>query len=203
MISNLSQNHYFISNLAIFHWFQILQIPQVPQINFKCFGALFGCSGDKISYEILIWDLPKRHFLYCNLEIWMICWEVESHFFIRKSFPKKHAAGSAGTGDTNPRPNHTNRACFPDDVSIHKANSLKLKPNDFYWYAMIRHWNDFAMVIALSTLWLVCVLLVVQWNGMPPRPPPVVGLCSIGGLRAVLHLAIQPHGLYQKIIRFE
>ena len=24
------------------------------------------------------------------------------------------------------RPNHTNRACFPDDVSIHKANSLKL-----------------------------------------------------------------------------
>ena len=26
------------------------------------------------------------------------------------------------------RPNHTNRACFPDDVSIHKANSLKLGP---------------------------------------------------------------------------
>ena len=24
------------------------------------------------------------------------------------------------------RPNHTNRACFPDDVSIHKANSLKI-----------------------------------------------------------------------------
>ena len=66
---------------------------------------------------------------YENIAFGTIFWEVE--MAIRRSRDRKleHRAGSTGStgcGFTNPRPNHTNRACFPDDVSIHKANSLKL-----------------------------------------------------------------------------
>ena len=75
---DVSKKQFFISNLG----FRVI------------FGYFLDTWLVKITYVKLLLHLPRDHFLYCILNFGVICWGVESRFFISNLGQKRHAAGS-------------------------------------------------------------------------------------------------------------